>query len=73
VFLIPTAIELVNFKMALIGAIIAPNKPVPSPLKKPLIPSFFAYLYGLRKIPLKPFPSSRNVPFIPSNVPASKF
>lgn len=44
----------VNFKAAVIGQAIPPMSPLPTPLKNPLVPCFFAPWIGFVTIPATP-------------------
>ena len=63
-FLIPTANEFPTLKTAENGDMIAPNIPVPTPLKNPLTPSCLALLYGFVNIPVIPVKISVNPPYL---------
>ena len=63
--LTPAATECPTLNTAVNGDAIAPNNPVPTPLKKPFAPYYFAFLNGFVKIPVIPSASSTTPPLTP--------
>jgi len=61
----PVAIEFPTLRTAPTGAVMAPNNPFPTPLKKPLAPLCFAPFKGFAKIPENPSYRSVAPPFTP--------
>lgn len=68
----PEVIDEPAFKVAVIGAEIAPRKPEPRPLNKPLTPSYLVFSTGFVKIPVNPPTSSDTPPFTPRYNPSKK-